>query len=62
MRSIFGKWVRRACFGLAAALCVSVCAQEYPARPVKIIINVSPGGMPDVTVRVLANQFSVQFG
>ncbi len=62
MRTIFGKWVRRACFGLAAALCVSVCAQEYPARPVKIIINVSPGGMPDVTVRVLANQFSAQFG
>lgn len=62
MRSTFAVWVRRACFGLAAALSASVGAQEYPTRPVKIIINVSPGGMPDVTVRVLANQFSTQFG
>ena len=62
MHSMVGEWARRACCALAAGLCFSAGAQEYPARPVKIIINVSPGGMPDVTVRVLANQFSAQFG
>ena len=68
------KWTLVRCFhkcrsfarlGLAlavAAWCAVASAQDYPNRAVKIILPVSPGGQPDVSVRVLANQFSQQFG
>lgn len=65
MRLHAGKvgWRVRIGASLAAAVfSVLASAQDYPVRPVRIILNVSPGGMPDVTVRVLANQFSAQLG
>ncbi|MSQ71603.1 MAG: tripartite tricarboxylate transporter substrate binding protein [Betaproteobacteria bacterium] len=57
-----GRWFGHALIALAAALCAPAFAQEYPARAVKIIVPYAPGGQPDVAVRVLAQQFSIQFG
>ncbi len=46
----------------ALAFCAAGNAQDYPIRAVKIIVPYAPGGQPDVAVRVLAQQFSTQFG
>ena len=48
----------------AAALCMSsLCdAQTYPQRPVRIIVNVSPGGGVDNVARIAAQHYSAVWG
>jgi tripartite-type tricarboxylate transporter receptor subunit TctC len=45
---------------LSAALPVS--AQEYPAKPVRILVPYPPGGASDVTARILADKLSKRWG
>jgi len=48
---------------LACALCaVSALAQDYPARPVRIVIPLSPGGTTDVPGRIIAQKLSEALG
>jgi len=52
---------------LAAALAfslwlVSALAQDYPARPVRIVIPLSPGGTTDVPGRIIAQKLSEALG
>jgi len=48
---------------LALALCsLSVAAQTYPNRAVKVIIPFPPGGAPDLTGRVLASRLQERLG
>jgi tripartite-type tricarboxylate transporter receptor subunit TctC len=37
---------------------VSVDAQQWPTKPVRVIVNVAPGGVADVTMRVLGARLS----
>ena len=46
---------------LAAAL-PTAHAQEWPARPVRIVVAFPPGGLTDVLARTLAQRLSEEFG
>jgi tripartite-type tricarboxylate transporter receptor subunit TctC len=44
---------------LAFALVVSHAAdaQQYPSRPVKIIVSIPPGGAPDISARLASRSW-----
>jgi tripartite-type tricarboxylate transporter receptor subunit TctC len=52
----------------AAALCMGAAAlaqghdQDYPNRPVKILVGYVPGGAPDMVARALAQRLTEQLG
>src|SRR4051812_315453 len=52
----------RIVFALTAvtlALSAPVCAQsKYPARPIRIVVPYTPGGLTDVTTRMVATELS----
>jgi tripartite-type tricarboxylate transporter receptor subunit TctC len=45
-----------------AALAAPACGQDWPARTVRIIIPLGPGGGGDVFARLLAEEFQKRFG
>jgi tripartite-type tricarboxylate transporter receptor subunit TctC len=47
---------------LALAFAPHAHAQDYPNRAVRIIVPYAAGGLPDVAMRTLAQQFSAQLG
>jgi tripartite-type tricarboxylate transporter receptor subunit TctC len=52
-----------AALGVAVAIStVPVQAQDYPSRPVKIIVPFSPGGAVDGPTRIVAQKLSERFG
>jgi tripartite-type tricarboxylate transporter receptor subunit TctC len=48
----------------AAVLCVAVSAsaQNYPTKPIHVIVGFGPGGVADLTCRVAAQKLSAQLG
>ena len=61
--------LRRTAAAFATALAVAVAsaaapaaAQDYPARPVKIIVPFSPGGAVDGPTRIVAQKLSERLG
>lgn len=45
-----------------ACLCFTAYAQEYPSKPVKMIIPWPPGGVVDVVGRIVAKELSTSLG
>ena len=37
-------------------------AQQWPAKPVRVIVNVAPGGVADVTMRILGARLTETLG
>ena len=52
--------LRTAC--LLVALTGSIAAQDYPTRPVRILIPFPPGGFNDIVGRLIAAQLSERLG
>src|SRR5687768_9277491 len=54
---------RAVCAGLlAAAACATVSAQQYPVRPVRVIVAGPPGSATDFTARLIAHRLSETWG
>jgi tripartite-type tricarboxylate transporter receptor subunit TctC len=47
-----------ACLAAACALTLPVSAQEFPAKPVRIIIGFPPGGATDLVARLMAPKYT----
>ena len=49
-----------ACFAASASL--AIAADTYPSKPVRIVVPFGPGGVADVTIRVVAQNLSQRLG
>jgi tripartite-type tricarboxylate transporter receptor subunit TctC len=47
---------------LGMMVCVAANAQSWPGKPVRVIVNVAPGGVADVTMRVLGARLTETLG
>jgi tripartite-type tricarboxylate transporter receptor subunit TctC len=57
---LLGAWSMA--FAALAALCAPATAQNYPDRPVKVVIAFSPAGAIDVLGRLIAQKLSEMWG
>ncbi len=48
--------------GLAAVAMLAQAADEYPSKPVRIVVGSTPGGGTDIAARLLAPKLAEQFG
>lgn len=54
------RWL--SCFCSLTALVLPVAAQDYPTRPVKIVVPYAPGGATDVIARILSQRLGDSLG
>src|SRR5574341_398492 len=47
---------------IAAMVAPDVVAQQYPARPIRLIVAWAPGGAPDIFARVVGEKLHAQMG
>ncbi|MGH8634994.1 MAG: Bug family tripartite tricarboxylate transporter substrate binding protein [Burkholderiales bacterium] len=55
-------WPQLAAFVVLAAIATAVPAQNYPARPVRLLVPFGPGGVGDITARVVAQKIGASLG
>src|SRR5262245_12445033 len=66
--SLMNRFTRRAWLAAAVptigalASAGSAMAQNYPSRPVRIVIPYSPGGVTDAVARLVATQLTQKLG
>ena len=56
------NWRWFAALALLLGLAQPVLAQSYPTRTVRILVQFPPGGVPDLSARLMAEQLSKAFG
>ncbi|HTE14468.1 MAG TPA: tripartite tricarboxylate transporter substrate-binding protein, partial [Burkholderiales bacterium] len=54
--------VRAIAMSMAMIGCGSVLAQNYPAKPVRVVVPWPPGGANDIVGRIVAQRLSDQIG
>jgi tripartite-type tricarboxylate transporter receptor subunit TctC len=53
---------RVGCFLIILCLAAGAYGQSYPSKPIHVIVGFGPGGVADLTVRVVAQKLSGQLG
>jgi tripartite-type tricarboxylate transporter receptor subunit TctC len=53
---------RRALLFLFLCCAAGAAAAQYPARPIKIVVTIPPGGAPDITARLVGQKISDSVG
>src|SRR6266702_1600007 len=53
---------RRFLLAAALALCASAHAQDYPARPIRIVVPYPAGGSADLLPRIFAEKLGAKWG
>ena len=57
------KIVLRGCVALAVlGLAAGASAQSFPSKPIRVLVGFGPGGVADLTIRVVAQKLSAQLG
>lgn len=62
MIKITGRWARTFIFAGLFALAASCFSQDYPTKPIRLLIPAPPGGGTDILARVMADHLVKQFG
>jgi tripartite-type tricarboxylate transporter receptor subunit TctC len=52
----------RLCVLAALAFCSITAAAQYPARPVRIVVTIPPGGAPDIAARIVGQKLTASLG
>ncbi|QDL38586.1 Bug family tripartite tricarboxylate transporter substrate binding protein [Rhodoferax sediminis] len=48
--------------GIALATSAAVAADAFPSHPIRIVVNTAPGGLTDITTRLVAQKMSENLG
>src|ERR1035437_9247127 len=62
-----GRQAMRTSFGITLLIALALVAaplaaqQQYPSRPVKILVGMAPGGPSDTVARIIAERLTAHF-
>ncbi len=61
-KTVVGRTLLGLLLGAALAFCVTAHAQDYPVKPIKIVIPFSAGGGVDLLARLIAEKLQAKWG
>ena len=56
------RWVRASAVALLASISLGAAAQDYPSKPVRMVLGFPPGGNVDVVARIVAQKMGEGLG